>query len=58
MKNITVSVDDELFNKMRQRKEINWSAVARACLEAFISGDITITHSKNGIKVRQNPEVV
>lgn len=36
-KNITIGISDELAKKMEEFNEVNWSAVARACIEKYIS---------------------
>ncbi|MDE1845404.1 MAG: hypothetical protein KGI10_08775 [Thaumarchaeota archaeon] len=35
-KNITLSIPDEIFLKMGKLQEVNWSAVAREAIEAYI----------------------
>ncbi len=35
-RNITVGISDELFQRMEQFKDVNWSAVTRDCIEQYI----------------------
>lgn len=37
VKNITIGISDELAKKMEEFNEVNWSAVARACIEKYIT---------------------
>lgn len=35
-KNITLSISDRLGKKMNEMPEVNWSAVARGCIERYV----------------------
>src|SRR5438874_255332 len=35
-RNITLSVPDDLGSRMEKRAEVNWSAVARECIEKYL----------------------
>lgn len=43
-KNITLSVSEEIGNEMEKMPEVNWSAVARACIQQYI-------------EMRRNPDI-
>ena len=36
-KNVTFSFSEELYNKMKKHKEVNWSAVVRNAVEEYIN---------------------
>jgi len=40
MANITLSIPDDLHRKMRLMKEIRWSEVSRAAIEARINSEL------------------
>lgn len=36
MKNITLSISEEIYRKMREHSEINWSEVVRKSIKAYL----------------------
>jgi len=41
VKNLTLSIPDELAEKISSFQEVNWSAVARRCIERYVEARLT-----------------
>ncbi|MEQ9716102.1 MAG: hypothetical protein ABGF52_11295 [Candidatus Asgardarchaeum sp.] len=50
MPNVTFSINDELYSKMKKHKEINWSAVVRKAISDFLR---KLESKENIIKMKE-----